>query len=1045
MRLRELRLLAYGPFAGETLTLGGSTGGVDVVFGPNEAGKSTTLRAIFGFLFGIPENTQDAHRHARADLRVGALVESARGERLSAVRRKGRKATLLAEDGKALPEDALGPFLGGVSAELFNAMFGLDHVTLRASGRALLEGKGSVGESLFSAGIGARGIHAVRERLRAEADSLFTPRGRDQKAIVKAIAELRDAKRRVDEASVTARAALAQEQALREAVRERDLLRERRVQLSAERAAIERLLEISPHLAEREHVVERLERLGDVVFLGKDAAEQRKAAVRARDDARQKRRRIEEEVARVEARLAEIVVPEGLLELEASVVRDVEARLGRHAGAEIDLPKRKSELAVLEEAVTSTLAAIDPSLTRASVERLRVGATRASRIRRAADDRRALGAEKTRLRREADARDAERAAIVSRLLATLPPGSTLTAADLAAPKRLVVPAPEASALHGEAMAALSAERTALARDAERASARLRDVRRDREALALHGDVPTEESLRAARADRDARWSTLRSGLEAGTRVAEPTPAEFERAIAVADETADRLRREADRVAALASLTAECRSLEGELAELAARRAEVEARERQTIAAFRDRWAEARVVPGSAVEAKAWSERFLSLLETDVRRGELARQLDRIEEELARWQEDWAESMSLLGLPARATAEEAVTLLDATRELFGQVDRADGIRRRIEGMRRDSLAFEEEMRRLAEARFPEARGLPVAEGAALLLRNWEAARRDRDEQARLVKEREGLRTSLRALVAAERDAEERVAALLAAGKVSDLDALEAAERRSEEARVLSGDRERVEQRLTELGDGASVEELARRARDFDPNRARARLAELEGEIERLSEELEHAVSRIATIEGGAQRFEQSRAADAAEDLAECVAKLRGQTERYVRVKLASAVLDREIERYRQANQGPIVDRASALFPRLTVGRYVGLRVGYGESDDAVLRAIRPDGADVGVEALSDGTRDQLYLALRLASLEHHARSNEPMPLVLDDVLIHFDDERSRAAIEVLGDVSRTTQVLFFTHHARLVELAREALGEAGVRVHRLGAV
>jgi uncharacterized protein YhaN len=106
------------------------------------------------------------------------------------------------------------------------------------------------------------------------------------------------------------------------------------------------------------------------------------------------------------------------------------------------------------------------------------------------------------------------------------------------------------------------------------------------------------------------------------------------------------------------------------------------------------------------------------------------------------------------------------------------------------------------------------------------------------------------------------------------------------------------------------------------------------------------------------------------------------------------------------------------------------------------DEAVLRAVRADGTDVGIEALSDGTRDQLYLALRLASLERHAHLNEPMPLVLDDVLVHSDDERARAALEVLGDVAQTTEVLFFTHHARLVDLAREALGESRLALHRL---
>ena len=50
------------------------------------------------------------------------------------------------------------------------------------------------------------------------------------------------------------------------------------------------------------------------------------------------------------------------------------------------------------------------------------------------------------------------------------------------------------------------------------------------------------------------------------------------------------------------------------------------------------------------------------------------------------------------------------------------------------------------------------------------------------------------------------------------------------------------------------------------------------------------------------------------------------------------------------------------------------------------------------------AMSDGTADQLYLALRLASFEHYVSHNEPLPLVLDDILIQFDNERARARWE-----------------------------------------
>ena len=64
----------------------------------------------------------------------------------------------------------------------------------------------------------------------------------------------------------------------------------------------------------------------------------------------------------------------------------------------------------------------------------------------------------------------------------------------------------------------------------------------------------------------------------------------------------------------------------------------------------------------------------------------------------------------------------------------------------------------------------------------------------------------------------------------------------------------------------------------------------------------------------------------------------------------------------------------------------------------------------DGVPVRVEALSDGTRDQLYLALRLASIEQHVSRNESLPLVVDDALVNFDDPRSEAAFELLGEIA-----------------------------------
>ena len=79
-------------------------------------------------------------------------------------------------------------------------------------------------------------------------------------------------------------------------------------------------------------------------------------------------------------------------------------------------------------------------------------------------------------------------------------------------------------------------------------------------------------------------------------------------------------------------------------------------------------------------------------------------------------------------------------------------------------------------------------------------------------------------------------------------------------------------------------------------------------------------------------------------------------------------------------------------------------------------------------------MSEGSRDQLYLALRLAALELQIDQGFSMPLIADDLFINFDDSRTAAGLKVLGDLSQKMQIIFLTHHDHLVPLAREVLGD-----------
>ncbi len=170
--------------------------------------------------------------------------------------------------------------------------------------------------------------------------------------------------------------------------------------------------------------------------------------------------------------------------------------------------------------------------------------------------------------------------------------------------------------------------------------------------------------------------------------------------------------------------------------------------------------------------------------------------------------------------------------------------------------------------------------------------------------------------------------------------------------------------------------------------------------------------------------------------------EALASISRHVESFVRLELAHTLLSCAIDRYSEQNRDPVLERASEIFQRITLGSFYRLEVGFEDGDRQILCCVRNDERRVGVGDLSAGTRDQLYLALRLASLSRRAKGSEPIPLILDDVLIHFDDDRARATLEVLSEIATTSQILFFTHHTRLREQARAVVSHSILAEHEL---
>jgi uncharacterized protein YhaN len=286
--------------------------------------------------------------------------------------------------------------------------------------------------------------------------------------------------------------------------------------------------------------------------------------------------------------------------------------------------------------------------------------------------------------------------------------------------------------------------------------------------------------------------------------------------------------------------------------------------------------------------------------------------------------------------------------------------------------------------------------------------------------------------------------ERLDALCVEAKRKSHAELDEAERRSTAYLQLKVQIDNVEKEILDSGEGATVVELEVEAGGVDSD---ALPAQVEALNQKIEEELEPRQTTLAEAKGReAKELELMDGSDDAAVLAEqsqsVLAGIRSDAEQFVRLKLAARILRDEIERYRKENQGPLVKRASECFAVLTRGSFESLRTDFNEKDEPVLAGIRPSGERVHVEGMSNGTRDQLYLALRLASLEKYMESSEPMPFIVDDILVDFDDERSEAALSTLAELAHKTQVILFTHHSRVVEQARKLEGKQPVHIHDL---
>jgi uncharacterized protein YhaN len=444
---------------------------------------------------------------------------------------------------------------------------------------------------------------------------------------------------------------------------------------------------------------------------------------------------------------------------------------------------------------------------------------------------------------------------------------------------------------------------------------------------------------------------------------------------------------------------------------------------------------------SALERKRQLERRLS--DTEIRINRTREALKAIENDQFSWMQEWSQAIDGLGLKPDDHPGHATETFEQLLAFFDKFDKSEGLRKRIFGMDQVAEKFEKKVFVFADGIGFKRDGQEASTIAARLNRGLNEAREARASLKKIEAQSKEIMGEIEGVDITIRTAKKQLASLRGQAGVETDEELESAGESSRKKRDLQHKLDTLEQELTRNGDGLSIQELGREARESD-------MDTIEGERERVSSELKLLQANRDTLRDQRQTLQSeikakdggARAATASEEAEQQLATMVSGVEQYLRLKAASLILEQRIEDYRKKNQAPVLARAGELFSRLTLGSYANLRDELDSGGKPILLGVRPDDIEVSVEGMSDGTRDQLYLSLRLATLEQHINNGEPMPFVVDDILIGFDDNRTRVCLEVLAELAACTQVLLFTHHRRVLELAGELEAKAGIYSHNL---
>jgi uncharacterized protein YhaN len=411
-----------------------------------------------------------------------------------------------------------------------------------------------------------------------------------------------------------------------------------------------------------------------------------------------------------------------------------------------------------------------------------------------------------------------------------------------------------------------------------------------------------------------------------------------------------------------------------------------------------------------------------------------------------WQEKWRDCILSLRRPPEETPAAVEKAIELISEMHGENRTLGDLEHRIAGMKENIAGFESRVANLVSSVAPDLIGRPAEFAAEELRRRIKNNREIEARRLGLLNQKVDAHTKLDTADSQLNGAKATLDALrheIGGGSDDEIACRIALAAHRADAESRSAE---IEAKLVEIGDGRRIDALEHEVAAVAAETVDAELARLRDDDDRVATERDGAVRDEQRLIAELDKIKAGEnAIDADERRQAAIASVTRISAEALLYHAGSCLLRLGIERLRNVGDNGLVQRIGAAFARITAGAYTGVAADEDEKGAPFLLAIEAGGkTEKRIDQLSDGTRDQLFLALRLVMVEDYARKAPALPFIADDLLQTSDDYgRTANALAALSDLSRHVQVIVLSHHRQMVEIAR-ALPEHTVNVCDLAA-